>query len=256
MKRKSSRVNFANSSGQKLVGILEQPPGSIAHYALFAHCFTCGKDLKAIVRLSRKLSEAGIAVLRFDFTGLYDSQGDFSETNLTSNIADIHSAASFLNENYAAPSLLIGHSLGGTAMTFAANQIDSAKALVTIASPSSTQRLAEFLEASSPQITNDGQGKVSIGGFSFSLKRQLIDDLLGHDIDSALAALKLPLLMYHSPADQTLAYHWGLKMFEAAKGVKNFITLDGADHLLVDQPGDIGFVAETMVAWSKRYCQI
>ncbi len=255
MKRKSTRVKFKNQGGETLIGVFERPVEHPIAHAIFTHCFTCGKDLKAIVKLSRKLAEAGVAVLRFDFTGLNDSQGDFSETNLSSNIADVLSAVEYLRQNHEPPSLLIGHSLGGTAMTLAANRIESAKALVTIASPSSTQRLAGFLEASNPDIVNSGAGQFTIGGREFVLKQQLLDDLRSHDIESALAELRVPILMYHSPDDKTLPYDWGLKMFNAARGVKNFITLDGADHLLTDQPEDLEFVAETLLSWGKRYLQ-
>lgn len=253
MPRKSNRVRFDNGRGQTIVGVIETPIDEIRHFALFAHCFTCGKDLKAIVRISRKLAEQGIAVLRFDMTGLGDSQGDFSETNLTTNCQDILAAAGFLSREYQPPELLIGHSLGGTAMTLTSDQIDSARALVTIASPSSTERLADFLERSNLDITTKGEGTVNIGGRNFLLKKQLMNDLRSHSIETTLANLKTPILMYHSPQDDTLPYAWGLKMFEAAQGIKNFITLDGSDHLLVDQEGDVEFVARSMLAWAERY---
>ena len=252
MNRKSQRVSFDNQFGQKLVGVVEQPVDDVRAHAVFAHCFTCGKDLKFIVRLSRKLTEYGVAVFRFDFTGLYESEGNFSDTNLSSNIADVLSAVEFMEREFSAPELLIGHSLGGTAMTIAASQIESAKALVTIASPSSTERLAGFLESRSPQIASEGEGQVNIGGFDFTLKRQLLEDLRSHQIETSLAELPIPMLMFYSPQDETLPYDWGLKMFEAAGGIKNFITLDGADHLLLD-PADIEFVAQSMVTWSNRY---
>ncbi|HMO15104.1 MAG TPA: alpha/beta hydrolase [Pirellulaceae bacterium] len=253
MSRKSTRVKFENQNGQTLVGILDLPLNDVKFSALFAHCFTCGKDLKALVRLSRLMTQAGIAVLRFDFTGLNDSAGDFSETNLSTNIADVQSAVTFLSRTILPPALLVGHSLGGTALTIAANDIPSARALITIASPSSTKRLAEFLSAENPEIDTPHGGRITIGGKEFLLKQQLLENLRSHDVETALANLKLPILMFHSPQDQTLPYHWGLKMFNAAGGNKAFVTLDGSDHLLAERPEDVEFVAKIAINWAERY---
>jgi len=255
MSRKSIRVSFPNADGDNLVGILERSQEPPRAFALFSHCFTCGKDLKSIVRISRQLAQRGWGVLRFDFTGLYHSSGDFSATNLTTNVSDIHAAAAFMWANYQAPQLLIGHSLGGTAMALAANQVDSAKALVTIASPGSTDRLARFLETENPSIQSQGVGSVSIGGRQYELRRQLLEDLRSYEVEQVLSQLRVPILMFHSPQDQTLPYAMGLKMFGAAVGRKSFVTLDGADHLLTNQPLDIEFVAETITVWARRYCQ-
>lgn len=253
MKRTSKRITFENGRGQTLSGILELPQGDVRHYALFSHCFTCTKDLKATVRVSRRLAEHGIGVLRYDFTGLADSEGDFSETNFTTNCQDLLAAANFLGQEFEAPALLIGHSLGGTATAVMANQIDSARAVVTIASPSSTERLAGFLDKSCPAIARDGSGVVNIGGFDFTLKKQLLDDLLSHDIEALVGKLNLPILIFHSPEDATLPYAWGLKMFDTVASPKSFVTLPGSDHLLVKRREDVHYVADLIQTWAARY---
>ena len=253
MKRTSQRVSFDNGRGQKLSGILEMPTADVRAYALFSHCFTCTKDLKATVRVSRRLAEHGIAVLRYDFTGLADSEGDFSETNFSTNCADLLAAAQFLEREHEAPQLLVGHSLGGTATAVMAKQVPSAKAVVTIASPSSTERLAAFLDRSCPEIAREGSGKVTIGGFEFTLKRQLLDDLLSYDIEQRVGELRSPILIFHSPQDETLPYSWGLKMFDSVNSAKSFVTLDGSDHLLVKRPDDVNYVADMIQQWASRY---
>ncbi len=253
MPRSSKRVSFPNGRGQQLAGIMEWPEQPPIAFALFSHCFTCTKDLKATVRVSRRLAEQGICVLRYDFTGLADSEGDFSESNFTTNCQDLLAAAKYLQDHHQAPQLLIGHSLGGTATAVMANQVESAKAIVTIASPSSTARLAGFLAESSPEIETQGQGVVNIGGFDFTLKRQLLEDLQAHDIQQQIGQLKVPILMFHSPQDATLPYSWGLKMFDAVTCTKSFVTLDGSDHLLVRRPDDVTFVADTIALWASRY---
>ena len=249
----SKRVKFDNGRGEVLSGIMEWPAGVPQAFALFSHCFTCGKDLKATVRISRRLAEHGVAVLRYDFTGLGDSDGDFSQTNFTTNCQDIEAAARFLQEKHSAPSLLIGHSLGGTASATTANKIDSVRAVVTIASPGSTLRLAEFLSESNPQIEEDGEGTVNIGGFNYLLRRQLLEDLRSFDIETEIGKLRLPILMFHSTADRTLPYSRGVRMFEAVTSPKSFVTLDGSDHLLVDRPDDANYVADMIQGWSSRY---
>ena len=250
---KSKRVKFDNGRGESLSGIMEWPAGEPRAFAMFSHCFTCGKDLKATVRISRRLAEHGLAVLRYDFTGLGDSEGDFSLTNFTTNCLDIEAAARFLEVEHSAPALLIGHSLGGTASTITANQIASVRAVVTIASPSPTMRLADFLSESNPQIEADGVGVVNIGGFNYSLRRQLMEDLRSFDIETEIGQLRLPILMFHSPVDRTLPYSWGIRMFELATSPKSFVTLDGSDHLLVDRADDANYVADMIRGWSSRY---
>ena len=253
MPRKSQRVTFPNGRGQSLTGIIEWPEDEPACFAIYSHCFTCTKDLKASVRVSRRLAENGIAVLRYDFTGLADSEGDFSDTNFTTNCLDLKSAAEFLEREFQGPKLLVGHSLGGTATVVVANEIPTAKAVVTIASPSSTERLAGFLAESAPTIASEGSGVVNIGGFDFALKKQILDDLRSYNIPANVAELKLPMLIFHSPQDKTLPYSWGLKMFDSVTSPKSFITLDNSDHLLVRNPKDIRFVSDMISSWASRY---
>ncbi len=253
MKRVSKRVSFDNGRGQQLAGIMEWPAVKPRAFALFSHCFTCTKDLKATVRISRRLAHHGYCVLRYDFTGLADSEGDFAETNFTTNCQDLQAAAAFLSREYAGPQLLIGHSLGGTATAVTANEIESAVAVVTIASPGSTHRLAGYLHQSNPGIAATGQGTVTIGGFQHTLKMQLLDDLRSYRIESDLGQLRRPILMFHSPADETLPYEWGLKMFDAVQSPKSFVTLHQSDHLLMARPGDVDYVADLIHVWSSRY---
>ncbi len=249
----STRVQFANRRGQTLSGIIDQSAEPANHYALFAHCFTCTKDLKAIVRISRNLAKLGIAVLRFDFTGLGDSKGDFSESNFETNCEDILSAVNFLNTEYQGPSLLIGHSLGGAAMIATAGQIESAKAICTIASPSETYHLADFLLSQNPKIGTEGQGEVTIGGRTYLMKQQLLESLRRQPMEQHLANLRLPFLVFHSPTDKTLNYDHAINMHQKSQGPTSIITLDGSDHLLVDRPDDVQYVANLIANWAQRF---
>ena len=251
--RTSKRVYFENAKGIRLCGILDQPTGETWSRALFSHCFTCTKDLKAIVRISRHLAERGIAVLRFDFTGLGDSQGRFSDTTFADNCDDVRAAAQFLNKQQMAPELLIGHSLGGAAMVAVAPEIASARAVVTIASPSTTEHLADYLSRTHPDILERGEGEVTIGGRRYRLRRELIENLRQTDLPSALERLQLPHLIFHPDRDQTLPYWHAERMFELTGGIKSMVTLHDSDHLLVDRPDDPAYVASLIVPWFRRY---
>lgn len=250
---RSERVRFANARGISLAGILEWPEQTPRAFAVFSHCFTCTKDLKAIVKISRQLARHGIAVLRFDFTGLGDSHGQFSETTFADNLEDVTAAVSFLREHYQAPQLLIGHSLGGAAMICSVNQVPEVRAIVNIASPSSTQHLAAFLARSAPSIETEGSGEVSIGGRRYTIRRPMLEVLRSVDLPQQLAALRLPLLVVFSPQDETLPFQHGLDMFRMAGGPTSFLHLDGADHLLVNQPQDVVFVGDMMATWFLRF---
>lgn len=250
--KKREKVFFKNSSGVRLCGIIELPPADLRATALFTHCFTCTKDLKAIVRISRKLAEQGIAVLRFDFTGLGESGGSFSDSNFDTNCRDVLAAERFLAGKIQPPQLLIGHSLGGGALISTADQIESARALVTIASPSTTQHLADYLSQSNPDILSKGGGTVEIGGRSYLLKRQLIDKLRQQDLPAKLRQLEIAHLIFHPLEDDTLPYWHAGKMFELTGGPKSLITLDRSDHLLVTRREDCDFVANTIAGWFYR----
>ena len=251
--RKSKSVRFENSDGQLLAGIIDYSPERIRAYALLTHCFTCTKDLKALVKISRGLAMRGIAVLRFDFTGLGNSQGDFLASNFSSNCRDILSAVEFMAGELSAPKILIGHSLGGTAFLKMADSIPSAQSVVTIAAPGSTQHLVDFLLRQSPEIETQGEGSVTIGGMSYRLRKQLIEDLRVQDIPQCVRDLEKPLLIFHPSQDDTLPFQKGLELFKNAGRSAAFISIEGADHLLVDQPGDAEFVARMTDAWATRY---
>ena len=253
MQHRSERVRFPNQRGVDLAGIIEWPAGEAHRFAVFAHCFTCGKDLKAIVRISRHLAALGTAVLRFDFTGLGDSRGVFSHTTFHDNRDDLHAAVEFLTRTHLPPELLIGHSLGGAAVLACASQIPSATALVNIASPASTRHLADYLALTNPAIEQAGEGEVVIGGRSHLIRREMLAALRETDLPATLRNLQLPLLIFFSPLDETLPWRHGREMFELAAGPTSFITLDGADHLLVNQPGDTEFVARMIDLWSRRF---
>jgi putative redox protein len=249
----STRVRFENSRNILLSGIIDWPEDRTEKLALFSHCFTCTKDLKAIARISRGLARKGIAVLRFDFTGLGDSKGSFSESNFETNTDDILSAVKFLNAEHIAPQLLIGHSLGGAAMISVAPQINSARAISTLASPSDTYHLAEFLSSQNPKIESEGEGEVTIGGRTYLMKAQLLESLRRQPMEERLSELKLPFLVFHSPEDETLAYRHATQMHQRAGGPTSIVTLDSSDHLLVKRSDDVEFVANILATWSARY---
>ncbi len=249
----STRVRFENSRGFLLSGIIDWPEQATEKVAIFAHCFTCTKDLKAIARISRNLAKHGFAVLRFDFTGLGDSKGRFSESNFETNCDDILSAVKYLKAESLAPRLLIGHSLGGAAMISVAPKIESAQAISTLASPSDTYHLAEFLLQSNPEIESEGQGEVTIGGRTYMMKAQLLESLRRQPMEQRLAAMRLPFLVFHSPSDETIAYRHAAEMHAKAGGPTSVITLDGSDHLLVNRTEDVQFIADMIAIWSARF---
>ena len=249
----SHRVNFHNAAGTRLGGIVDLPQeGEPRAFALFAHCFTCTKDLKAIVRVSRGLAKHNIGVLRFDFTGLGDSQGDFSQSNFESNLADIQAAVGWLTQEHQAPQILIGHSLGGAAMMKSCGAIPSAKGIVTLAAPSDTKHLAKFLGSQNPKIESEGVGEVTIGGRTHTMRKQLLESLANNDLKSAIEKILIPHLIFHSPVDETLAFRHAEEIFAWTGGPKSLITLDGSDHLLVNQPQDVGYVADLIATWAGR----
>ena len=248
------RLDFENPDGVRLAGLLETPPAGVEtqRYALFAHCFTCGKDLAAATRISRALAARGIGVLRFDFTGLGNSDGDFANTSFSSNVQDLVAAAQALEADYEAPALLIGHSLGGAAVLVAAHRMPAVEAVVTIASPATPGHIEHLFSGVRGEMERSGEAEVKVGRRRFRIRKQFLDDL-GHYGDAEhLRRLKRPLLLFHSPVDEIVEVEEAAKIYRAARHPKSFISLDRADHLLSDRE-DSEYVAETLVAWASRY---
>lgn len=244
------KVSFL-SQGRTLAGLLETPDQPIRSYVLFAHCFTCGKDIVAATRISRHLVQQGFAVFRFDFTGLGNSEGDFSNTNFSSNTQDLIAAAQFLEQEYQAPELLIGHSLGGAAVLAMAAKLDKVKAVVTIAAPYEAEHVIHNFKAQLNTIETEGQARVSLGSREFTIKKQFIDDLKNQSSEH-IAQLNKALLILHSPLDVTVDISDAEKIYKAAKHPKSFISLDNADHLL-SRAADSEYVANTISGWASRY---
>lgn len=257
--RKSQRVNFDNEKGIKLSGIVDLPDPS-RHpdpaFFLYAHCFTCTKDLKATVKICRRLNEQGFAILRFDFTGLGGSGGKFSDTTFLDNCTDTLAAAAFLNKDYSGPRFLMGHSLGGAALVSVANQIDSVLGIATLASPSNTHHLASFLSRTNPDIEATGSGNVTIGGREYVMTQKMLDVLRQTEIKTVLEQQKIPHIIFHSPTDDTLAIEHAMDMLKWAAGSSTFVNLDNADHLLVDRPQDCAYVADVTALWANRILEI
>lgn len=243
-------VTFQGSQGQ-LAGLLEQQNENSKAYVLFAHCFTCGKDFIAASYISQALVKLGFAVLRFDFTGLGNSEGDFADSNFSSNVDDLVAAAEYLSTNFKAPSVLIGHSLGGAAVLRAAAQIPSAKAVVTIAAPADAAHIKNLFQCELETIKQQGEAHVELAGRPFKIKQQFIDDLESHDT-SHIGALNRALLVMHSPLDDTVSIDEAEKIYTAAKHPKSFISLDHANHLLTDKK-DAVYAAQLIASWAERF---
>ena len=248
------RLEFENSNGEKLAGLLELPGqgDEISSFALFAHCFTCGKDIAAASRVSRALAAKGIAVLRFDFTGLGNSDGDFANTNFSSNIEDLVQAARALEAQYRAPQILIGHSLGGAAVLGAAAKLDSIKAVVTIGAPATAQHVAHLFKQDAAQIQATGEAVVALGTREFSIKKQFLDDIDQYSSTEKIRELGTALLVMHSPLDTIVSVDEAARIFQAARHPKSFISLDKADHLL-SKADDAEYVASMIASWVGRY---
>ncbi|ELO0972891.1 alpha/beta hydrolase family protein [Raoultella ornithinolytica] len=248
---KKLKFTFKNAEGEELAGLLELPENPKA-FALLAHCFTCGKDLKGAARIARKLTENSIAVLRFDFTGLGNSEGDFSNTNFSSNISDLLCAVDYLRREYEAPSLLIGHSLGGSAILSIAGKVPEARAVVTIGSPGELTHVQRLFKDNIEDIRNHGAFPVELAGRVFTLKKQMLDNIQEHKIAQKVFTMNKPLLIFHAPNDDTVLIEQAEKIFKAARHPKSFISLGEADHLLT-HPQDAEYVAGIIVAWSSAY---
>jgi len=253
MARKTEKLTFPGSQGGQLVGRLDRPAGEARAYALFAHCFTCSKDLKAASWLSRTLVQKGLAVLRFDFTGLGESEGDFADTNFTSNMEDLLAAVEFLRQEYEAPKVLVGHSLGGAAILAMAGQVPEAVAVVTLGAPCDTAHLKDgMLAPAIPELEARGEAEVRLGGRTFSVKRQLLEDLRLDHVKSRLARLDKALLIFHSPVDEVVGIDHARLIYQAANHPKSFVSLDDADHLL-SRERDARYAAEVLATWVTRY---
>jgi putative redox protein len=249
----STRVSFPGALGEDLAARVDRGEGAPRAWAIFAHCFSCSKDLKAVTRISRALVQRGFGLLRFDFTGLGESEGEFADTNFSSNLEDLLAAADYVRRELGEPRLLIGHSLGGAAVLAAASRVPEAVAVATIGAPSDTEHLGKTILRASPDLERRGEAEVAFGGRPFRVKRQLLEDLRGHDLDEAIGRLGRALLVFHSPVDNVVGIEHARRIFEAAKHPKSFVSLDDADHLLMRDESDARYVAEVLSAWASRY---
>lgn len=252
MAKSTQKLSFPGSQGGHLAARLDLPSGAPRAFALFAHCFTCSKDIFAASRVSAALAERGFAVLRFDFTGLGASDGEFANTNFSSNVADLLQAVAYLRENYEAPAVLIGHSLGGAAVLAAAASVPEAKAVATIGAPADAEHVVHNFGAKLDEIESSGVASVELAGRSFTIKKQFLDDLREQSVRERLANMKKALIVFHSPIDQTVGIENAADIFQAAKHPKSFVSLDNADHLL-SRKEDAEYVAEVLSAWATRY---
>jgi putative redox protein len=247
------KVHFVNPEGHQLSGRLELPLDQHPHnFAVFAHCFTCTKNLSAVKNISRALTSNGFGVLRFDFTGLGESEGEFSESNFSGNVEDLISASRFLNENYSSPSLLIGHSLGGAAIIYAAEKIESVKAIATVGAPSNPIHVKHLFKNNINEINTSGRAIVNLSGRDFTIKKQFLDDLESNALTNVVKKLKLAILVMHSPQDRIVDIKNAEELYHSARHPKSFVSLDGADHLLSSKQDSI-YVGEVISGWAKRY---
>jgi uncharacterized OsmC-like protein/alpha-beta hydrolase superfamily lysophospholipase len=248
----SEKITFPNAQGQQLAARLDSPPGRARAFALFAHCFTCSKDVFAASRISRALAERGFAVLRFDFTGLGASEGEFANTSFSSNMHDLVAAADYLREHHEAPRLLIGHSLGGAAVLAAAERIPEAVAVATIGAPADPGHVAHLLADARAEIEARGEAEVVLGGRAFRVQKQFLEDIAGQRLSDQVSRLKRALLIFHAPRDEVVGIDNAGAIFQAARHPKSFVSLDDADHLLTRRE-DAVYVAEVLAAWASRY---
>lgn len=252
MSARADKASFESRRGDALAGALELPQGAPRAFALFAHCFSCSKDIRAAREIARELRRAGIAVLRFDFTGLGASGGEFGDTNFTSNVEDLLAAADYLRRDFEAPKILIGHSLGGAAAIVAALQIPEIVGVAVIGAPADAAHVTKQLGAKREEIERDGAAEVALAGRPFTIKRQFLDDIARADVIAAASKLARPLLILHAPRDETVGVDNASRLFGAAKHPKSFVSLDDADHLL-SNPKDARYAAGIIAAWATRY---
>ena len=252
MPARAERISFPGSLGADLAGRLDLPAGPARAFAVFAHCFTCGKDVHAASRIAAGLADLGYAVLRFDFTGLGMSGGDFANTHFSSNVADLVAACDWLRAHHRAPQLLVGHSLGGAAVVAAASDVPEVRAVATIGAPSSRLHVTGLLGDDVERIARDGEASVRLAGRDFTVRRELLDDLARDEVLARASRLDAALLILHSPVDQVVGVEHAAALYQAARHPKSFVALDGADHLL-GEPRDAAFAAAMISAWASRY---
>lgn len=248
----SRKVTFPNAAGDELAARFDRPTGPARAIALFAHCFTCSKDIFAASRIAEALAARGIGVLRFDFTGLGSSEGEFANTNFSSNIDDLVAAAEYMRDTFKAPQILIGHSLGGAAVLAAAARIEGIRAIATIGAPSDPGHVRHLFTDHIPEIEARGEAQVKLAGRPFTIKKQFIEDIGEHNLETIIAGMKIPLLVCHSPRDEIVGIDNAAQIYAAAKHPKSFLSLDDADHLL-SRKADAIYVAEVLSAWAGRY---
>lgn len=249
------KLTFLNQQGQQLAALLESPETKPIAYALFTHCFTCSKDIAAASRVSRALTARGVAVVRFDFTGLGNSEGDFANTNFSSNVADLICAVDHMRDTLKAPAILIGHSLGGAAVLSAAGYISEVRAVVTIGAPAEPEHISHLFEANIDEIEEKGHAVVNLSGRTFTISKQFLDDIATQDLSERIRTMQKALLIFHAPADDIVQIDSARRIFEAARHPKSFISLDSADHLLTRKQ-DSQYVANTIAAWAGRYIPV
>ncbi|WP_044206906.1 S9 family peptidase, partial [Flammeovirga sp. OC4] len=248
-------LKIKNSKGIELASKLELPEeNATTTYAIFAHCFTCSKNLNAVVNIAKALNAMGVAVLRFDFTGLGQSKGEFSETDFSSNVQDLIDVAEYLSKEYKAPKLMIGHSLGGAAAIYAGKQITSIEAIATIGAPSAPHHVQHLFKHSIDEIKEKGKALVELGGRPFTISKQFIDDISSTDMEQIMATLRKPILITHSPQDTTVEIKNAAEIYGFAHHSKSFISLDGADHLLTKNKYSL-YVGRMIAQWVSIYIE-
>ncbi len=253
---KTTKVTFKNKNGSILSGKLELPAHRFAHnFVLFAHCFTCTKNLSAVKNISNSLSSQGFGVLRFDFAGLGESEGEFEDTNFSGNVEDLVAASDYLKENYSAPTLIVGHSLGGSASILAASRIDSIRVVATIGAPYHPSHVKKLIQNSLEEINTNGKAIVNIGGSDFTIKKQFVNDIESNSLSTTVSSLGRALLVLHSPQDNIVGINNAEELYRSAKHPKSFVSLDGADHLL-SRKEDSKYVGNVIVGWASRYLEI
>jgi putative redox protein len=252
MAARSEKITFAGAQGAALAARLDLPTAKPAAYALFAHCFTCTKDIFAASRIAEGLTNHGIAVLRFDFTGLGASEGEFANTNFSSNVGDLVAATEHMRQSLEAPKILIGHSLGGAAVLAAAGRVPEARAVCTIGAPADPAHVAHHFQEARTEIEAKGEAEVLLAGRPFRIKKQFLDDIASQKLETAIGSLRKALLIFHSPVDKIVGIDNAARIFQAAKHPKSFVSLDDADHLL-GRKADAAYVADVIAAWAARY---